>query len=157
LRPNDVLIAGGKVAGILLEGGADGALVIGFGVNLAAAPDRTDLEPDAVRPASVATAAGAGPTPEEFLDLLVPAYADWETRFRRGGFAPIREAWLARATGIGDQIVARLPRSRVTGRFETVDAQGSLVVVTSEGRAVLPAADVFFLPHRDGAIHAPRD
>lgn len=155
--PNDVLLAGGKVAGILLEGGSDGALAIGFGVNLAAAPDQADLEPGAVRPASLATAAGVCPTPEEFLDLLVPAYADWEARFRRDGFAPIREAWLARATGIGDEIVARLPTGQVTGRFETVDAQGSLVVAAPEGRVVLPAADVFFLPHGDEASDAPRD
>jgi len=155
--PNDVLLSGGKVAGILLEGAPNGTLAIGFGVNLAEAPDPADLEPGAVRPTSLATGAEVCPTPEEFLGLLAPAYADWEARFRRDGFAPIREAWLARATGVGDAIVARLPRSEVTGRFETVDAQGSLVVATAEGRVVLPAADVFFLPHRDEASDAPRD
>ena len=126
-------------------------------MNLAEAPDPTDLEPGAVRPTSLATGAEVCPTPEEFLDLLAPAYADWEARFRRMGFAPIREAWLARATGIGEEIVARLPNARVTGRFETVDPQGSLVVATADGRVVLPAADVFFLPHRAEASDAPRD
>lgn len=155
--PNDVLLAGGKVAGILLEGAPNGALAIGFGVNLAAAPDPADLEPGAVRPTSLATAAGVCPTPEEFLDLLAPAYAEWEARLRRDGFAPIREAWLKRATGIGDEIVARLPKAQISGRFETVDAEGSLVVATAEGRVVLPAADVFFPPHRDEASDAPRD
>jgi BirA family biotin operon repressor/biotin-[acetyl-CoA-carboxylase] ligase len=155
--PNDVLLSGGKVAGILLEGATNGALAIGIGVNLAEAPDPSDLEPGAAPPASLAASAGVCPTPEEFLDLLAPAYADWEARFRREGFAPIREAWLARATGIGEAIVARLPNTRVTGRFETVDPQGSLVVATPEGRVVLPAADVFFPPRPAEAPDAPRD
>ncbi len=148
--PNDVLLSGGKVAGILLEGGANGALAIGFGVNLAAAPDPNELEPGALRPTSLALGAEVCPQPEELLDLLMPAYAAWEARLVGDGFAPIREAWLARATGLGERIVARLPNQTVTGRFETVDAQGALVVQTAEGRVVLPAADVHFLPHREG-------
>lgn len=155
--PNDVLLSGRKVAGILLEGAPNGALAIGFGVNLAEAPDPADLEPDAVRPTSLATGAEVCPTPEEFLSLLAPAYADWEGRFLRDGFAPIREAWLARASGIGEQIVARLPNRTLTGRFETVDPQGSLVLVTRERREILPAADVHFLPHAPEAADAPRD
>lgn len=155
--PNDVLLSGGKVAGILLEGAPNGALAIGFGVNLAEAPDPSELEAGAVRPTSVATGAEVCPTPEELLDLLMPAYADWEARFLREGFAPIREAWLARATGVGEEIVARLPNRTLTGRFETVDPQGSLVIVTRDSREVLPAADVHFLPHADGGADAARD
>lgn len=155
--PNDVLLSGGKVAGILLEGAANGALAIGFGVNLAEAPDPADVEPGAVRPISLATGAEVCPTPEEFLSLLMPAYAEWEARFLREGFAPIRAAWLARATGIGDEIVARMPHRTLTGRFETVDPQGSLVIVTSEGREVLPAADVHFLPQNGEVARASRD
>ncbi|MFT3972712.1 MAG: biotin--[acetyl-CoA-carboxylase] ligase [Amaricoccus sp.] len=155
--PNDVLLSGGKVAGILLEGAPNGALAIGFGVNLAEAPDPADLEPTAVRPTSLATGAEVCPTPEEFLSLLAPAYAAWEARFLAEGFAPIREAWLARASGVGEGIVARLPHRTLTGRFETVDPQGSLVIVTATGRETLPAADVHFLPHHEGAPgHAPR-
>ena len=152
--PNDVLLSGGKVAGILLEGAPNGALAIGFGVNLAEAPDPADLEPNAVRPTSLATGAEVCPTPEEFLSLLAPAFAAWEERFLREGFAPIREAWLARATGLGEDIVARLPNRSLTGRFETVDPQGALVIVTREGRETLPAADVHFLPHPE---EPPRD
>lgn len=155
--PNDVLLSHQKVAGILLEGAANGALAIGIGVNLAQAPDPAEIETGAVRPTCLASGAGVCPTPEEFLSLLMPAYADWEARYQREGFAPIREAWLARAVGIGGEIVARLPHRTLTGRFETVDADGSLVIVTREGREVLPAADVHFLPASKGTSHAPRD
>jgi BirA family biotin operon repressor/biotin-[acetyl-CoA-carboxylase] ligase len=79
--PNDVLLNGGKVAGILLESaGAAGridTLVIGIGVNLATAPNAADLELGAVAPVSVAGETGVSVTPEVFLDHLAAAYDHW--------------------------------------------------------------------------------
>ncbi len=66
------------------------------------------------------------------------------------GFAPVRAAWLARATRLGQEITARLPGRALTGRFETVDETGALVLATAEGRVVLPAAEIHFaaeVPH----------
>ncbi|MCZ3122555.1 hypothetical protein NYZ23_19805, partial [Acinetobacter baumannii] len=59
---------------------------------------------------------------------------------------PIRAAWLARAARIGEPIVARLPGKEISGLFETIDAEGALVLAAPEGRVTLPAADVFFVP-----------
>src|SRR6478609_737282 len=78
--PNDVLLSGRKLAGILLESGTGGTLVIGVGVNLAAAPDPASLEPTAVTPVSLREATGIAISPEDFLDLLAPAIAAWEGR-----------------------------------------------------------------------------
>jgi BirA family biotin operon repressor/biotin-[acetyl-CoA-carboxylase] ligase len=146
--PNDVLLAGGKVAGILLEtGGPAGrapALAIGIGVNLATAPEAGELEPGAVAPTSLRGATGVAVGPEEFLDLLAPAVDVWEERLADEGFAPLRAAWLARASRIGEEITARLPGRALTGRFETIDGTGALVLATDEGRVVLPAAEVHF-------------
>lgn len=142
--PNDVLLGGGKVAGILLESAGNGALAIGIGVNLAAAPKPEALEPGAVTPVSLAAATGIVVPPEEFLDLLAPAVHSWETVLRQRGFGPVRDAWLSRAARIGDEMTARLPDRTVTGRFETVDDTGALVLATAQGRVVLPAGDVFF-------------
>ena len=58
--PNDVLLSGGKLAGILLESGAAGTLAVGIGVNLAAAPAAETLEPGAVTPVSLKGATGHG-------------------------------------------------------------------------------------------------
>ena len=135
--PNDVLLNGGKVAGMLLEtiGPRGDALSIGIGVNLAQAPDAGQVEQGAVRPVSLLSETGAAVSPEEFLDLLAPAYARYEAQFAAYGFAPIRTAWLDRAARLGQQM---------TGRFDTVDEQGQLVLSTPQGPRRIAAADVFF-------------
>jgi BirA family biotin operon repressor/biotin-[acetyl-CoA-carboxylase] ligase len=154
--PNDVLLSGRKLAGILLETGPAGTLAIGVGVNLASAPERAHLEPGAVAPASLAGATGIRVAPEDFLDLLAPAVAAWEARLVAEGFEPLRAAWLARATRIGQEITARLPGREISGRFETVDPTGALVLATADGRVALPAGEIFFAG--EGARrHAARD
>lgn len=142
--PNDVLLSGRKVAGILLETGAGGTLVIGIGVNLAQAPPADALEPGAVAPASLGETTGLTIAPEAFLELLAPELAEWEARLVADGFEPLRRAWLARAARLGEAITARLPGREISGRFETVDPSGALVLVTDAGRVALPAADVHF-------------
>ena len=83
--PNDVLLNGGKVAGILLESAGAGAqishLLIGIGVNLIGVPDAGQLEENAVRPVSVASETGVTVAQDDFLDTLAAAYANRETQF----------------------------------------------------------------------------
>ncbi|WP_253913416.1 biotin--[acetyl-CoA-carboxylase] ligase [Pseudoruegeria sp. HB172150] len=142
--PNDVLLNGGKVAGILLEGLPGGALAIGIGINLAQAPGADAVEQGAVPPVSLAQETQALVSPTSFLATLAPAYAKWETQFTTYGFAPIRSAWLMRAARLGDTITARLPNEAVTGRFDTVDEAGYLVLNTAQGSRAIAAAEVFF-------------
>jgi len=146
--PNDVLLNGGKLAGILLESaGAAGSvmpLFIGIGVNLAEAPPAELVEARALRPVSLAGETGVRVAPEEFLTELAAAFARYEAQFRSLGFAPIRDAWLARAARLGQPVTARTGTSETHGTFETVDAEGQLVLMTPAGRVRIPAADVFF-------------
>lgn len=146
--PNDVLLNGGKVAGILLESAGQGravsALAVGVGVNLAAAPAPEAVEPGALQPVSVLAETGHAITPDDFLDLLAPAFDRWQRQLATWGFAPIRAAWTARAARIGQTITARTGNATRTGRFEGIDDTGALVLVTAAGREVIPAADVFF-------------
>lgn len=137
--PNDVLVQGRKIAGILLVSG-QGAIVIGIGVNLAAAPDPALLEPTAVPPIAL-----DGTTqPKGFLTTLAAAFDKYETQMRTYGFAVIRTAWLRNAARIGEVIHARLPDRTETGIFETIDDTGALVLRTENGQITLPAAEVFF-------------
>ncbi len=146
--PNDVLLNGGKVAGILLESIGAGArvdhLIIGIGVNLATAPAASEVEPGATPPVSLVSETGALVTPEEFLDLLAPAYARHEASFVTYGFEPIRTAWLAGAAKLGETITARTMRETMTGRFETIDTHGNLVLQTAKGARSIAAAEIFF-------------
>ncbi len=146
--PNDVLLNGAKLAGILLESagqtGDTMLLFIGIGVNLAEAPPATALEARALRPVSLAGETGVRITPEDFLTEVAAAFARYETQFTALGFAPIREAWLARAARLGQEVTARTGTSETRGTFETVDAGGQLVLMTPAGRVRIPAADVYF-------------
>ncbi len=146
--PNDVLLGGGKVAGILLESagpaGRVAHLAIGIGVNLIAAPDPAAVEPGAVRPVSVLDETGHRIAPVALLDALAPAYARWSGRLAAEGFAPLRAAWLARAARLGQTIRVRTGQAGATGRFLTVDEAGALVLETASGPRPIPAAEVFF-------------
>lgn len=146
--PNDVLLNGGKLAGILLESTASGTgvahLAIGFGVNLIAAPDAALVEEGAVKPVSLLQETGLRIPPEVFLSHLARAYAEWEAIFTTQGFAPLRHSWLTHAARLGDTIKARTGTTTRTGRFDTIDASGALILTTAEGRQAIPAAEVFF-------------
>jgi BirA family biotin operon repressor/biotin-[acetyl-CoA-carboxylase] ligase len=141
--PNDVLLTGGKVAGILLES-LGGHLAIGFGVNLVAAPGSAEVERGAVPPVSVMSVLGIEVAPEVFLDMLAAAYARHEAQFATYGFSPIRAAWLDRAARLGEVVTARIGMTEVTGTFETVDAEGRIVLNTASSRQSIAAADIFF-------------
>ena len=143
--PNDVLLSGGKLAGILLEGAGAGArmdhLVIGFGVNLSHAPEQGDA---AIAPVSLRGETGLQVAPEELLDHLAHAYSIREAVFAEAGFGPIRTAWLNRAARRGQDVTARTMRDEIRGRFDDVDENGNLILTTPEGRRAISAADVFF-------------
>ncbi|MEM1373831.1 MAG: biotin--[acetyl-CoA-carboxylase] ligase [Pseudomonadota bacterium] len=138
--PNDVLVRGGKAAGILLEMLPGNRLAIGFGVNLRHAPDASDVEDGAVRPVAL----DLDVRPEDFLDVLAESYDIWEATFQREGFGPLREVWLSHAARLGEPIRARTVREEHYGTFETIDNDGRLVLSTPQGTVTVAAADVFF-------------
>lgn len=146
--PNDVLLNGGKLAGILLEAAGQGTgmahLAIGIGVNLIAAPDPGMVEQGALRPVSLLAETGLRVAPERFLEALAPAYARRERTFCAQGFAPLRQEWLAHAARLGQPIRARTGESTRDGIFETIDPSGALVLRMPTATLAIPAAEVFF-------------
>lgn len=146
--PNDVLLNGGKLAGILLESAglatANPVLCIGIGVNLIAAPDASLVEAGATQPVALLAETGLRVEPEAFLEALAPAYAAWETTFRAQGFAPLRDAWLTHAAKLGEVIRARTGTETREGVFEGIDETGNLILRMAQGPVAIPAAEVFF-------------
>ncbi len=144
--PNDVLLDGGKVAGILLESSTKGEkvdwLTIGIGVNLANVPDAVA---DAVfPPVSVAGAIGKRIGRRDFLTVLAANYVTQESKLAYFGFERIREDWMRHAARLGEVITAKTARESYTGIFDSIDLDGNLVLITGRGPQVIPAADVYF-------------
>ncbi len=138
--PNDLLLDGVKVSGILLERSGD-ALVIGFGVNLASFPGVTE------RPATSLTAAGLPvPATTTLLAALMTAFAEYRALWAAQGFEPIRSRWLALAAGLGDRIAARLGHETLEGRFEGLAPDGALALRLDDGSLrPVHAGEVFAL------------
>jgi BirA family biotin operon repressor/biotin-[acetyl-CoA-carboxylase] ligase len=143
--PNDVLVGGGKITGMLLEAGtqADGKLdwlVLGLGVNIVSHPE------GGIHPATdLVTSGGRTIAPQDLLQRFLTGFGSAYDRWSRSGFGAMREAWLAHAVGIGDRVVARLEHEEIAGRFADLDPDGTLVMALDDGRQRRVAAgDVFF-------------
>jgi BirA family biotin operon repressor/biotin-[acetyl-CoA-carboxylase] ligase len=135
--PNDVLVGGRKIAGVLLESRTVVAplVVIGVGINLRQRSFPEALEPVAT---SVLRETGRAITPETMLDALLASFDAWRGRLEREGFAPVRAAWLAVADTIGRIVEAAGRR----GTAVDLDEDGALLVRDAEGLRRVVAGDV---------------
>ncbi|MEN0652295.1 biotin--[acetyl-CoA-carboxylase] ligase [Hyphobacterium sp. WM6] len=141
--PNDVLIGGKKVCGVLLESGsAPGGglwLAVGIGLNLASHP--RDVE----RPATDIAEEGGVLSQDAALERISSSFSAWLERWRTHGFGPLRDAWLARAWGIGEPCIARLQDETLEGVFADLMPDGALRLDMANGqRRLISAGDVFF-------------
>ena len=145
--PNDLLVDGAKVSGILIESAPgpaghrdeDPLLAIGIGINIARAPDDTPY------PATCLSAHGMSVTPLALLTELATAFiarcAQWD---RGAGFAAIRQDWLARARGVGGPVTVRLHDRVIEGEFLSLDEDGALEIRAGDKIETISAGDVFF-------------
>jgi BirA family biotin operon repressor/biotin-[acetyl-CoA-carboxylase] ligase len=141
--PNDVLVGGRKVAGILIEGeflaAEKLAVAAGMGINTAHHP--------AGIAATDCAAEGAQVAPEALFASLAQAMHARLRQWARGqGFAAVRAAWLARAGGVGTVIKVRGQGGDIEGTFETIDGGGQLVLREAGGAVRLVAAGDVAIP-----------
>ena len=141
--PNDILANGQKLAGILLESGGDPSdpwLAVGIGMNLAHFPPGTEFPAT-----SLAQLGIAPPATEDVLAVLAGAFARWYDAWMKDGFELVRAQWLARASGLGAPIRARLASQEVrNGVFEGIDEGGALLLKEGGGVRAIAAGEVFF-------------
>ena len=146
--PNDVLLAGRKTSGILLESGA-GWVVVGIGINLVHHPEGTDF-PAAHVLEYIPNAMLNGPEPvmtgpDAVLAGLAVRFDHWRDILIAKGFAPIRDAWMARAHNIPGLVTVRLPKETFAGKALGLDENGALRVRLADGTIRdVHAGDVFF-------------
>lgn len=127
--PNDVLVDGAKIAGILLEACIKpehkAMLIIGFGLNITHHPLETSYRATSL--AALGCAIDQYP-PRTMLEYFLSAFTKYRAVLEREGFAPIQQAWLAQASGLGDLINVHLPDQEMKGHFEGIDENGRLLL-----------------------------
>jgi BirA family biotin operon repressor/biotin-[acetyl-CoA-carboxylase] ligase len=140
--PNDILLDGKKLVGILVEGaiaGAKQAVVVGIGVNCSHHPA------DAAYIATDLQSSGIQVTAAQLFERLAGRMMDRLSQWQHGKrFALTREAWLSRVAGVGGEIEVRLPERVLRGVFNSIDEDGALVLGLGGGHSeLIRAGDVF--------------
>jgi BirA family transcriptional regulator, biotin operon repressor / biotin---[acetyl-CoA-carboxylase] ligase len=141
--PNDVLVDGKKISGILLEAeGRDdgfGWLVIGFGVNVQSHPDETSY------PATHLSAHSASAELEPVLQSILAHFQHWRDLLEQEGFAALRESWLQSMAAREQLMNVQLPDRTLNGHFVDLDLDGCLLIKDDNGKVhSISAGDVFF-------------
>lgn len=153
--PNDILLDGKKLAGLLLEASFKASsvewVVLGIGVNILNHPD--DVAYRAISLAEAGTRANA----RSVLAAIAVAFPAFYRQWLAEGFGPIRQAWLNwawiappsldRVAGLGQRVEVRLERETIQGRFAGLSDRGALILDTDDrGRIQVAAGDVYGLP-----------
>jgi BirA family biotin operon repressor/biotin-[acetyl-CoA-carboxylase] ligase len=149
--PNDVLVGGRKIAGILTEMEAEPDrvhwVVLGVGVNVNARLE--DFPPELRGEATSVLLARGQPAPRSlFLAACLTGLEDWYDRHAEGGFEPIRAAWRARSVTLGREVSVRTDGGDLVGRAEDIDETGALLVRTERGLERILSGDVALLRPR---------
>jgi BirA family biotin operon repressor/biotin-[acetyl-CoA-carboxylase] ligase len=147
--PNDLLVDGAKLSGILLEGHHvptsnpaqyEAVVVAGFGVNVMSHPAGLPY------PATSLLELGLNVSPDQLWDELSQAMEHRRARFHDHGFGPIREDWMERAHGIDGPIsVNQVDGVPLEGTFKGIDGQGALLVAEDdETVTTIHTGDILF-------------
>lgn len=143
--PNDVLVGGRKISGVLIEAG-DVGYAVGIGINIASSPPDDEVRFPASHLQAITDVSVEA---EDLLNALCRHFDVWQRRWQKDGFEPLRAVWLASGHKIGDTIAASTGvdpvGDRIVGRFQGLDPDGALILEDEDGlRHVIATGDVFF-------------
>lgn len=147
--PNDILLDGGKIGGILVESTTQGdgsafVSVVGFGLNIVSAPDQLGLMTASLREAGVET-------DQEALLLVLANELDlWLEHWDDArGFGAIRDAWMERAGPLGERITFNSGQGRVHATYQGLNETGGLVAEVEGKRETITFGDVMLAAAAD--------
>lgn len=138
--PNDVLVRGGKISGILLEKGAGEYIIAGIGVNVKHAPELVGKSYRSISLAEI----GINIERLELLELYLSCFDELFDLWQKQGFEPLRQKWLSLAVGLGQEIQVVQEQTEKRGIFSGVDADGLLLLDVNGKIEKICAGDVFF-------------
>jgi BirA family biotin operon repressor/biotin-[acetyl-CoA-carboxylase] ligase len=151
--PNDVLVGGRKIAGILLESrsiaSAEPTLVIGVGVNLG----QREFPPElAGRATSVELETGHPVDRDTLLVALLEEFDTWRARLEGEGFASVRERWKSLSDTIGRHVTV----DGISGTATDLDVDGALLIDAGDGVRRVIAGEIAMDEMAAGETHAAR-
>ncbi len=130
--PNDVLVKGRKICGILLETGqTDGRswCIIGIGINIEAHPDLPDYQATSI----AQHVQHDPPSAHKILEVLLNQFNHAYKQLQKLGFPALRSAWLRRSSGIPGPVTVNLMQETFSGYAEDLGEQGELKVRLPDG------------------------
>lgn len=138
--PNDVLLEGKKISGILLENLGD-KVIAGVGINTKQAPIEEVLYPTTSLFGKIKN--------DELLQNILNSLDENIRLFETEGFQKIKEKWLAYSKGVGKEIIIRLPNEEIKGEFIGLTDEGAVQIKTKDLHCrFITAGDVFFIDER---------
>lgn len=134
--PNDVLINGKKVAGILTELVAEAdqvhSVIIGIGINV---NQRSEDFPDAIRStaSSMALEKGEPIHRATVIQKFLKAFEKWYETYLKHGFKPLKLMWESYTISLHKEIRARTLAGTIVGKALGINEEGALLIETPEG------------------------
>lgn len=141
--PNDILVEGAKISGILLEvahavGSKHPSVIVGIGVNIALAPDNLKYRAICLRDLDCEVSDDA------FFFNLIDQFLQLENKWLLYGLGSILAEWLDHAFGLGEKILVRTGERELEGVFENLDERGALLLRGADGKVdKISAGDIF--------------
>ncbi len=139
--PNDVLLDGAKVSGMLLEKGPLDYIIVGIGVNIAKHPDNAEM----LYPTTSLQEAGIHITAEEFMAQYLQKFEQNMELLQAGKDDILRNQWLKCAKGVGEKIAVRQEEGEQSGIFRGIDENAHLLLEKANEICHIRVGDVFYI------------
>lgn len=146
--PNDVLINGAKVSGILMEKAEGNYIVIGIGINVAQSPKDGKI----LYPTVSLKEAGINISCDDFLKLYLKNFTDNVNLYNAGKSSQFCELWKANAKGLGEKIIVKQNNKILKGIFKGIDENAGLLLESNGEVHKILAGDVFYERECDDGI-----